>query len=96
MFRKLTVLNGQTLEDIAIQAYGSIDGVGKIVQDNSGLSWDSELSTGQIIFIEKDYYINKDVFNYLKARDIKPATGSEYVLLIQTGDFNNDFNQDFS
>ena len=96
MFRKLTVLNGQTLEDIAIQAYGSIDGVGKIVQDNSGLSWDSELSTGQIIFIEKDYYINKDVVNYLKARDIKPATGSEYVLLIQTGDFNNDFNQDFS
>tara|TARA_Y100000768_G_scaffold308314_1_gene242502 strand:+ start:166 stop:456 length:291 start_codon:yes stop_codon:yes gene_type:complete len=96
MFRKLTVLNGQTLEDIAIQAYGSIDGVGKIVQDNSDLSWDSELSTGQIIFIEKDYYINKDVVNYLKARDIKPATGSEYVLLIQTGDFNNDFNQDFS
>ncbi|MAX81755.1 MAG: hypothetical protein CL843_16455 [Crocinitomicaceae bacterium] len=88
---------GETLEDISMLKYGSVDGVSKILEDNPNLSWDSELIGGEVLLIEKDYFTNKEMAAYLDEVGAAPASAvTESVEVEPAGDFNNDFNNDFS
>lgn len=74
----------QSIFDIAIQAYGSIEGVLDIMNDNSFDIVPKELSVYEDIKISKQP-IRPDVRDYYDTRGVLPATGitqSELELLV--------------
>lgn len=72
---KVTVLSNQTLADIAIQVYGSADGVVMLAQEN-GLNVTDELIVGSKLEYNPDNVIDKQIVNYYARKKIYPATGS--------------------
>ena len=69
---KVTVMNGQTLADIAVQVYGTIEAMPLIASAN-GISMSDDLSTGQVIECQErvfDQYLQ----DYVRNNNIKPAT----------------------
>lgn len=100
MLSRHTVLQDQTLEDIAVVKYGSVEGVSKILDDNPTLSWDTELISGSVVLIEKEFYTNKEMAFFLNEKGAAPASAFTEVEVDDDpgnlGDFNSDFNSDFS
>ena len=72
MSKKIEVQNNQTIYDIAIQEYGDVEGVKQILNDNPGIDLDVDIVPKSILIIGADP-INKEVVEYLKIHDIKPA-----------------------
>lgn len=94
---RIRVIEGQSLEDIAILQYGSLDGLGQILRDNHQLSWTSTLQSGDEILINQQKVLNADVVKYFQNQSTPLATAEgAYIPNTNPGDFNNDFNQDFS
>lgn len=87
---KVTVLSGQSLVDIAIQVYGSAEGVFLLALEN-GLSVTDELEPGQTLIYSSDNVIRADVVQYLRAKRVTPATGE----VIELGIFDNIFDLTF-
>lgn len=73
----ITVLNNQSLFDIAIRHTGTIENAFKIAVAN-GLSLTDELEPGAQLLIPEDVEMNNDVVSYFGAKGIQPATGFEY------------------
>lgn len=69
MIVTITVKQNQSLFDIAIQYYGSIEGLQWIIEDND-ISLDADLEFGDELKIRKDQYINKVVVNQLNSQII--------------------------
>ena len=76
--------NNQTLFDIAIQYYGHIEGVSWLLEDNPEINIGDEFTEIRI----RDEYINKDIVQYLKQKNINIAT--------KTKQENNQFSNQFS
>lgn len=91
--KKVTVWPLQGIYDLAIQVYGSVEGVTWLLEDNPDLSWDSTLSPGQKLRVRDDQ-VNKQVTLYYQSKELKPASFSE--LALAQGDYNIDYNTDFS
>jgi hypothetical protein len=70
---KVKVENNQTIWDLALRHYGSIDGAFKILQDNPTLDLDVDLVQGTLVNINQAP-LNKDVINYLIEKGVNPAT----------------------
>ena len=69
---KVTVMAGQTLADIALQEYGTIEAMPLIASEN-GISLSADLLSGQMLDcpdVIYDNYLGK----YAKNNNIKPAT----------------------
>ncbi|MGB1294854.1 MAG: hypothetical protein ACPG6V_05190 [Flavobacteriales bacterium] len=82
---KLHKINpNQTLFDIAIQFYGNIEGVSWLLEDNPEINIGDEFTEIRI----RDEYINKDIVQYLKQKNINIAT--------KTKQENNQFSNQFS
>ena len=78
----ITVLNNQSLLDIAVQYTGTIENAFKIAVAN-GLSLTDDLEPGAQLIIHADVEMNSDVVNYFSAKGVQPATGlTENDLLI--------------
>ncbi len=78
----ITVLNNQSLLDIAVQYTGTIENAFKIAVAN-GLSLTDDLEPGAQLIIPADVEMNSDVVNYFSAKGVQPATGlTENDLLI--------------
>ena len=71
----LTTYNNQSVFDIALQAYGSIEGVFELLKANAGLELDSHIAPGTVLQVTGEP-VNKDVVDYYKKNNIKPATGN--------------------
>jgi hypothetical protein len=72
---EVTVLNGQSPFDVALQAAGSLEAVFDIFADLDGLrelSITEELSTGTRLLVPA--VANKQVADYYRVNAIKPAT----------------------
>lgn len=69
---KITVLQRQTLSDIALEVYGDISGLPGIARAN-GLSVTDELQAGQVLQCPDVVYDNY-LQNYVRKYGIKPAT----------------------
>ena len=76
--------NNQTLFDIAIQYYGHIEGVSWLLEDNPEINIGDEFTEIRI----RDEYINQDIVQYLKQKNINIAT--------KTKQENNQFSNQFS
>lgn len=70
---EVTVLSGQTLTDIAIQVYGSAEGVFILAVEN-GLDVTADLEPGQILSFQPENIIDKSIVEYYSMNGIHPAT----------------------
>jgi hypothetical protein len=74
---KYIIKEGQTLLDIAVQKYGSVEGIQYLLEDNASITEvTDELKSGDTLIIRDDsYIIDKTVVNYFKEKNISLATG---------------------
>lgn len=70
---KVTVRNGQTLTDIAIQVYGSAEAVFTLASENA-LDITDKLTTGMELDYSSDNIVNKRIVDYYAANKIYPCT----------------------
>lgn len=98
MSRTVIVEPGQCLEDIAIQEYGTIDGVREIVLDNDAVFVDgfsTRLRPGTRLMV-RDEPLDRSMYGLLRKLAVVPATlgdaGPEP--LGPDGDYNEDYNDD--
>ncbi len=97
--RTTIVQPGQTLEDIALQEYGRVDGVELIVAANRAIlieGFSALLEPGSVLSIPGEP-LDLPVYTALKALGIIPSSGDlgeEVEPLGPGGDHNNDHNND--
>jgi LysM repeat protein len=72
---QVTVLNNQSLFDVAIQYYGTVEASVSIAILN-GISITDELVPGQVLNVPVIDYGFSDVANYFNIEKIEPATGT--------------------
>lgn len=75
---KLTILAGQTLADIAMVQFGTVEAVLDIVALNAGFTINTELVPGQVINIPDNYTgttESRRILAYYATKPFKPATG---------------------
>lgn len=70
---KVTVLSGQTLTDIAMQVYGSAEGVFTLAIEN-GLDVTVDLQPGQKLTYQAENILERTIVNYYAMNGICPAT----------------------
>lgn len=98
MARTIIVEPGQCLEDIALQEYGSIDGVREVVMDNELVfidGFNTRLLPGTKLQV-RDTPIDPPMFNTMRKIGVVPSTYGELGPdpLGLNGDYNGDFNGD--
>lgn len=88
------VHEGQSVFDIALHAYGSIEAVFWLLEDNPGLSLISNLISGDELVL-RDLYFSKQVYDYYQKNSIVPVSKPEAWQPLFGGDFDeSDFNGD--
>ena len=92
---KVTVLQNQSLFDISVQVYGSIEGVFLLAKANN-ISITDELIAGTQLTYYDSFIIDKTVATYYKNNNIKPSTAiqndTELTNRIFTEEFTVQFN----
>ncbi len=78
MIKEITVQEGQSLVDIAIQEYGSAEGLLKVLKVNPEIEQENELPPGTALMIEGDAN-NIVVAGFFEARAIKVANSEKYI-----------------
>lgn len=74
-WQNITVQEGQSLYDIALQHYGNAEAVIDLVRDNGLQGVTQQLQGGQLLAINTDSMrYNKAVVNYYRANNCLPAT----------------------
>lgn len=71
---KVTVKNDQTIYDIAVQEYGSIEGIFWLMEDNPELNLQDDLVVGGQLLI-RDSVIDPELKSYLQENGVSPANG---------------------
>ncbi len=70
----LKVQQGQTIYDLAIQAYGSVEGVFQLIEDNDWLDLESTPTVGKKVVVKGDF-IDEPTANYVDRYQVVPANG---------------------
>ena len=90
---KVTVVNNQSLTDVAVQVYGSAEAV-FILADENNLSVTDLLTAGQQLDYSSENIVNKRVVDYYKANSIHPVTGFDGD--VDSRLFDESFDQSFN
>jgi hypothetical protein len=72
----IAVLQGQTLEDLALQHYGAVEGVDYLLQVNRAVltgGLNTELTTGMILKIDTSLVLNRKLKKALAINNVIPA-----------------------
>lgn len=86
----ITVLERQSVWDIALQEYGSTEGVLQLLTDNPELNLETSPTPGIKIKIDDSKIINRDNVNYYIEKGVKPANDTLAVnsaILMEDGSF---------
>lgn len=70
----ITVLDGQTLFDIAVQHTGNVANAAKIAQANN-ISVNDDLVTGTVLTIPNSVEVDTSTARYFETSRTKPTTG---------------------
>ena len=73
------VTYGQSLYDVALHIYGSIEGVTDLLVNNETLSLAKTLKADDELIFTDGYILNKEVVAYYKTHNITPSTGERSV-----------------
>lgn len=85
----VVVIEQQSILDIAIQQYGSVEGVVNLITDNANLTFNSNITPGLKLVVSNEA-IDTDIVNYFRRKQLKIATKGTKV----GGDFDeNDFDE---
>lgn len=87
---KVTVLSGQTLTDLAMQVYGSAEGVFTLAIEND-LNVTDAIYPGQVLVYEPENVMDKSVSDYYDATKTNPVTAFINPELIFDKTFDNTF-----
>jgi hypothetical protein len=79
----VTVLDRQTIWDIAIREYGSVEGVFTIMEDNEGIDLVAPLVVGSLLKINKAP-INKPVVDYFYNKNLHPISKIPVLIIPAT------------
>lgn len=74
---KVTVLAGQSLVDVAIQVYGSAEGVVVLAKDN-GMEVTDVPTPGRQLEYSTDNIVAKNIAQYYSSKKVCPATGTPF------------------
>lgn len=74
MFKRVTILQNQSLFDISLQEFGSVEGLFNLLLANPGMQIDSDIPSGTILKLDGEV-IRPEVVDYYIKNGIKPATG---------------------
>lgn len=76
MGKRVTVMRGQTIWDLAIQCYGRVDGVILLLEDNADQldSLNNDLTAGQQLQV-RSAPLDRDVVAYYEDNDLHPVSG---------------------
>lgn len=72
---KYTVRSGQNLYDIALQLYGSVEGIFYLLVHNDWLSINTQLKFGMTLDYSPEIIINRDVMNWLNEKGVRVKNG---------------------
>ena len=73
------VTHGQSLYDVALHIYGSIEGITDLLMNNESLSLCDRLKAGDELLYSDNYIISKDVVAGYQSSTIVPASGERSV-----------------
>lgn len=76
---KYIVTAGQSIYDIALHLYGSIEGITDLMISNPALSLEDTLHTGQELLYSDDFEIDSDIVAWYSNNSIRPAGGEHHV-----------------
>ncbi len=71
--------HGQSIYDVALHIYGSVEGITDLLINNETLSIDTTLQSGDELIYTDDYILNKEVVAYYTTHNITPSTGLRSV-----------------
>lgn len=91
----MQVLEGQNLFDIAVQEFGTLEELFTFLIDND-FSVNTKLTSGQDVIINKVNIGNEDIKNFITLQNITMNNDQgEKVPPLLSGDFSNDFSNDY-
>jgi hypothetical protein len=96
MLQTFNAINGQSLLDVCLNTYGTTDLLYKLLQDNTIPNLNSTPVTGQQFVYDDSLVIDQGVNQYFNLTNTKYATDINTTNYATQGDFNSDFNVDFS
>jgi len=95
---EITVRGQQSIEDLALQYYGTPEGVLQLMIDNRDQltkGFDSRLHAGMKLRV-RDTATNQELKDAMSRLLIVPATDKNTGIFVPDGpDFNEDYNEDF-
>lgn len=100
MDRTVIVEPGQTLEDIALQEYGAVDGVTWLLLDNEDQlpnGYSTALLAGTELRLREATHADAEMYATMRKLRIVPATAPtdvETMLVTEEGDHNDDHSED--
>lgn len=92
--KRITVLPGQSIWDLAIIHYGHVDGVKQLILDNPATcNFSGDITPGTELVISQDP-INKLVVEFFEQQPLKPATAVKqgYIWWNDDEDWNDELN----
>lgn len=94
---RITVDNNQSIWDIAIQYYGSVDGVQQLMIDNpTTINFNDPIVPGTKLIIRDEFVKNKPIVDYFTKKGLNLATAVSVPSAGGYGDYSNDYNNDYS
>lgn len=76
---KYIIIHGQSLYDVALHIYGSIEGITDLLINNESLSLTDKLNSGDELIHTDNYVINREIAAYYQTHNITPASGERKV-----------------
>jgi len=73
------VKNSQNIFDVAIAIYGSIEGIFDLLVNNTDLSFDTVLQSGDELYWDEDFVVYDSVVSSLSNNNIVPINGERHV-----------------
>lgn len=91
----MIVKNGQSILDVCLQEFGTLERLYKLLVDNN-LTANSKLISGQSLIINKIGIGDENIKNFVVLKNISYNNDQgEKVPPLLAGDFNIDFNNDY-
>ncbi|HMQ77108.1 MAG TPA: hypothetical protein PKE21_13875 [Flavobacteriales bacterium] len=93
--RKVQILQFQWPVNLAIQEYGSVEGLFLLMADNPILKFISAPPRAGTLIDVRSAPADQDVATYYRTNDLHPVCGPVIDVTVP-GDFNQDFSEDFN
>jgi hypothetical protein len=97
MQRKFVAVDGQSLVDVCLNTYGTLDYLLKLIQDSGVVNLNADVSSQQVFLFDDSLVVDQSTIGQNQAAGIYYATKTKVTYNIGTGgDYNDDFSGDFN